>query len=284
MRPASKICRECGGLNSQDEERCQRCGSPFPGSLTTTLQRVIPGVVGKDLPMTTALVGLCSIVFLLTTLDSKSLGFLEVSSYWPVLRWGALAPSLVPKEPWRLLSATFIHFGALHIVFNMLALIDLGKVLERQLGSPRFGVLFISTALAGFIASHFWYSHVGRNDVTGGASGGIFGLVGALIGLLYARRDPAWKQVALRFGLYAALFFVMLPVNNAAHAGGFALGFPLGYYFQRERRPANHHRLFRGLAALGLVLSLASIGLSSHSKVWRSQRNAELDAQERSGR
>jgi rhomboid protease GluP len=176
-----------------------------------------------------------------------------------------------------LLSATFIHFGAIHILFNMLALIDLGKHLERQLGSARFGFVLVSTALGGFLVSHVWYGYVLQaNVMTGGASGGIFGLSGALIGNLYARRDPAWKPVAIRFALYTALYFAMLPLNNAAHAGGLMLGLPMGYLFHKERRPAARHGLFRILAGVCVVASIASIVLCAASDVWREARVREL--------
>jgi rhomboid protease GluP len=277
MALASKLCGECGGLNSGDAERCHRCGSAFPGALSANVTALLQRVMGRDLPMSKFFVGLCSLVFAFITLDSGELSLMGSPAKWPLLRWGAVAPGLAEHEPWRLLSATFIHFGALHIVFNMLALIDLGKMLERPLGSPRFGLLFVTTALSGFIASHVWYGYVSQvNVLTGGASGGIFGLYGALIGSLYARRDPAWKAIGVRFALYAILFAVMLPVNNAAHAGGFLLGLPAGYLFQKERRPAAHHRLFRALAAVCVVSCLVSIALSAASDLWRTQRTIEL--------
>lgn len=277
MAVASKICAECGGLNSRDSETCYRCGSPFPGAVSALANGTLERVFGRELPMSKFFVGLCSIVFALILLDSREVQLLGSTLKWPLLRWGAVAPQLVEREPWRLLSATFIHFGVLHIVFNMLALIDLGKLLERQLGSTRFCLVVVGTALSGFAVSHVWYGYVLQvNTLTGGASGGIFGLSGALIGSLYARRDPAWKQVTLRFALYSALYFVMLPVNNAAHAGGFVLGLPLGYLFHKERRPANHNLLFRWLAAACIVLSLASIVLCAASDVWRKERVSEL--------
>jgi rhomboid protease GluP len=280
MAVASKICAECGGLNSRDAETCHRCGSRFPGAMSATVSGLATRAFGRELPMTTFFVVLCSLVFALITLDSGIPSLLSNEHDWTMLRWGAVLPLLVPHEPWRILSATFVHFGALHIVFNMGALIDLGKLLERQLRSARFCVLFVSTALSGFVASHIWYGYVAKvNVMTGGASGAIFGLAGALIGMLYARRDPAWKHVALRFGLYTALFCVMLPVNNAAHAGGFVLGLPLGYLFQKERRPAKRERVFRVLAALCIVASIASVVLCNNSRFWRASRALEHSRQ-----
>jgi membrane associated rhomboid family serine protease len=284
MPKGSKICPECGALNGRDTARCARCASPFPGALTALVQRFGEAALGRDVPMTKLFVGGCCVVFALLIIDAGELSILGAPTYWGPLRWGALTPGLGPVEPWRFVAATFVHFGALHIVFNMLALVYLGRSLEPQLGSARYIVLLVVTSTAGFVLSWVWDIGSGAlNGVTGGASGGVFGLVGALIGYLYARRDPAWKQIAIRFGLYAVLMAVMMGagsggirINNAAHLGGFLAGAPLGYFFYKESRPWRRHTLFRVLAACCVALCLASVVLSHHSDVWRAQRAIEL--------
>ena len=78
-----------------------------------------------------------------------------------------------------MLSATYIHFGILHIAFNMMATIDLGKLLERLVGPSRFMVALLSSAFVGFVVSQLWSLNFGSLrsiTITGGASGGIFGL------------------------------------------------------------------------------------------------------------
>lgn len=226
--------------------------------------------------MTKLFVGACTLVFAFQTLGAGELSWFGGKTS-EVLRWGGLSPVLGVREPWRLLSATFVHFGILHLVFNMLGTVDLGRLLEPQLGSARFLVTLLFTAVAGFLVSQLWYLEISpSNTLTGGASGGLFGLVGTLIGTLYARGNPAWKQIAVRFGVYAVLFAVVLPVNNAAHAGGFLAGLPLGYLFYKESRPWRRHRLFRWCAGIGLVLSVGSVTASHLSDVWKVERAREI--------
>ncbi len=277
MSRGSKICPECGALNGLDQQTCVRCETPFPSPLTASFTAVFERVLGRELPMTKLFVGMCSVVFAFLTLDTGQLSIMGSDTHWSELRWGALTPLLGKDEPWRVLSATYIHFGILHIVFNMMATIDLGKLLERLVGPSRFIVALLVSAIAGFVVSQWWSLNFGTlRSITGGASGGIFGLGGVLIGYLYARRDPAWKQIGIRFAVYAALFAVVFPVNNAAHIGGFIAGAPLGYVFCKEARPWRRHGLFRVLAACLLLASVASVALSHVSGVWEQRRALEM--------
>src|SRR5690606_29690290 len=145
-------------------------------------------------------------------------------------RWGALHPALVADEPWRLLSAMFVHFGILHLGMNMSALLALGRGLEQALGSTRFVIVFVATGLMGFVASTAWsISGPGAMVTTAGASGGLFGLVGFEVGYLYRSRDPRWKSALTRALVIGVLIGFFFPVNNAAHGAGAVLGGALGY-------------------------------------------------------
>ena len=83
-----------------------------------------------------------------------------------------------PTEWYRIVSSGFIHFGLLHIAFNMYVLFALGPTLERILGHVRFTALYLLSALGGAVASYF-FSDI--TTVSVGASGAIFGLMGALV-------------------------------------------------------------------------------------------------------
>ena len=243
--------------------------------------------LGRESPLTKLYLGLCVLVFLLMTLTGGKLSILGGTPYSVAIRWGAVAtnfapflPNLGEVEPWRYLSAMFVHFGALHIGFNMMALWDLGRVIEQRLGSARFVLIFIGTGILGFVVSDFWYAIARDRAVTGGASGGLFGLVGALVGYLYAARDPAWKQLLVRVVIYAVIFAFVFPVNNAAHAGGLISGLALGYAFYKEKRPWTKTRWFGAVAALLVFASFASVGLSLASSQWKVVQALEARAAE----
>jgi rhomboid protease GluP len=237
---------------------------------------LITTALGREFPLTKLYVILCVAVFVMMVVTTKQLQMLGGVRPSEALRWGALVGTLGREEPWRYLSAMFVHFGALHVGFNMMALWDFGRATEQRLGSGRFTLIFIGTGVAGFIASDLWYAFSGAPALTAGASGGLFGVIAALIGYLYAAKDPAWKQFLMRVVVYAVIFAVALSVNNAAHIGGFVTGFPLGYAFYKERSPWSRNKIFGGVAALLVVASAASIVLCHTSNVWKEERQHEL--------
>jgi rhomboid protease GluP len=187
-------------------------------------------------------------------------GLLQPVSAERAVRWGALGGELGRSEPWRYLSAIFVHFTLLHVAFNLLALVSFGRSLEQAIGAARFAVLLLLSGIGGFVLSEFWYTF---QPLTGGMSGGIFGLLGAEVGLRYAGRDVAWKKSAisaLGYGVAAAL----LPgqsVNNAAHFGGLIVGAAFGWVLFRAGWNLRADRAFGILAAL---LLLATVGAIAH--------------------
>ncbi len=289
MKPAmahgSRICPYCGGLNGADAERCNRCDRKLPGALAGGLVDLYRSALGEEFQLTKLFIGLCGVVFVLTYLDASSylpkadLGralFMGAGlAMSTLLRFGALGNGIGLVEPWRLLSACFFHFGILHIGFNMVALWDVGRVIEQRVGSARFAITFVVTGIVGFAVGEAWYTLQGYYPPTAGASGAIFGLIGALIGYLYARRDPVWKQFLVRVAVYAVIFAMVLPVNNAAHFGGFASGVPLGYLFYKERRPWQRTRLLSWVAGALVAASVASVVLSIRSPYWQIRRRIE---------
>ncbi|HEU4578192.1 MAG TPA: rhomboid family intramembrane serine protease [Polyangiaceae bacterium] len=179
------------------------------------------------------------------------------------LRWGALAGDLGWREPWRQLSAMFVHFGLLHIGFNVLALFSFGRVLERVLGSARFAVLLLVSGALGFVVSDVWYALFPPAQITGGLSGGIFGLLGAEVGLRFAAGDAGWKRAAVTGAGYAVMMG-LIPgqnVNNAAHVGGLLSGGLLGWALSHAASRA-YHRFFELAALLLSAASLGAIALS----------------------
>ncbi|HTV19738.1 MAG TPA: rhomboid family intramembrane serine protease [Polyangiaceae bacterium] len=180
------------------------------------------------------------------------------------LRWGALAGTLGGQQPWRFLSAMFVHFGLMHFAFNTLTLHQLGRDLEGMIGWARFVLVFVGTGVAGFLASELWYAQM---PLTGGTSGGIFGLLGAAVGWRYSEGDPDWKRLAITGAGYAVAMVLLdrmsnLSVNHAAHVGGLVAGAGIGWVLHRLRRGAAVERALTVTGALLIVASFVSIGLS----------------------
>lgn len=150
------------------------------------------------------------------------------------IRWGAnFGPLTTGGEWWRLASSAFIHFGVVHLAVNMLALWDAGRLVERLYGSVHFLFIYAASGIAGALASVAWNPWVN----SAGASGAIFGVLGALIAYVTDRRNGLPPAV-MRFHFRAAVVFVAYSlaygflgtnIDNAAHLGGLATGLGLGF-------------------------------------------------------
>lgn len=157
---------------------------------------------------------------------------LSLTQYSPAsLYWlGANFASWVEQgQWWRFLTSMFLHFGIMHLLFNTVSLLFLGRILEPMLGHVPFALVYLITGITGSAASYLFNDAV----VSAGASGAIFGLFGVFIAVLLTNimrkevRDEWLKSVGgiLAINLGMGLF---LPVDNAAHLGGLISGFILG--------------------------------------------------------
>ncbi|MCU0976696.1 MAG: rhomboid family intramembrane serine protease [Steroidobacteraceae bacterium] len=198
------------------------------------------------------------------------------------IRFGSnLGPLTLDGEWWRLATAVFIHFGILHLAFNMWALWDAGRLVERLYGTARFVLVYAVAGLAGSIASLAWNPAVN----SAGASGAIFGVFGALLAFLLDSRNGVphlllvqLRRNALVFIVLAIGFgFVYPGIDNAAHLGGLAAGVLMGALLARPLTPPARSRsswpqLLLAAAAGALALALAVQWLASPSP----ERAAEL--------
>lgn len=130
---------------------------------------------------------------------------------------------------WRLITAGFLHGGLLHILMNSWVLFDLGAQVEEIYGATRLIVIYFVATVLGFFASTLWFA-----GLSVGASAGIFGLIGAMIALGVRHRSAlgsAIRAFYVRWAIYGLILGLLpgLQVDNAAHLGGLAAGFTVGY-------------------------------------------------------
>ncbi|MBI2931308.1 MAG: rhomboid family intramembrane serine protease [Planctomycetes bacterium] len=174
-------------------------------------------------PVTIALGAVLAILFL----AQLATGALENAA--SLIRWGALERGAVWQgQPWRLLSAPFMHASFDHVVGNVIALYVLGMACEHAFGSVPFVVLYAASALAGALLSSVALP-VGVPSV--GASGAVFGLMGGVACAvllntkrLYVRDKRIGVVVVIWAGYSIALGFLSPFVDNFAHLGGLVGG------------------------------------------------------------
>lgn len=133
---------------------------------------------------------------------------------------------------YRLLTSAFIHFGLHHLINNMILLIALGSYLERAFGKVRYIILYLACAVGSSMVSMGHMISTQDYAVSGGASGVVFGVIGALLFLVLKNRGRFEDLTLRRFVLMMALAlyygFSTAGVDNAAHVGGLIIGFALG--------------------------------------------------------
>jgi membrane associated rhomboid family serine protease len=138
----------------------------------------------------------------------------------------AQIPLLVDQgEWWRVLTAAFLHGGLLHLAFNMYALWLFGPVLERRFGSVSYAALY----LAGGLTGGMLYQLLGSDSAAVGASGAIFGLLGALLAASYRQRHTragaaVFGQLGVLLAINLALPLFLPDIAWQAHVGGLAGG------------------------------------------------------------
>src|ERR1700737_1421546 len=236
-QPRPKICPACGTLVGISATRCHQCGTNLTFSMAA-INRRFSGFFGGRAPVTTALLIANILIFgvsVVLTLQAGQGGGLRILFGLDgevLYRLGALwAPAIVQGEPYRLVTAMFLHGGLIHIGFNMMVLMDIGPVVEEVYGSARFLFLYTTTGIAGYVFSAF--TPFTPHPALGvGASGAILGLIGVMIAITTGR-GGAFVEGArfplIFWGVSIFVFgFLMSGIDNWAHFGGLAAGFGLG--------------------------------------------------------
>ena len=261
----SILCPSCGRLTNADAPVCLVCGRKHPGMWgfagpLRTLFRVWNFTNG----VTVACIALYVVslvfdpaaalrprgVFDVFSPGGHALDVLGMtgSRAWAQGRW------------WTLFTAIYLHGSLLHILFNVLWIRQLGPAVEEIYGPARLVVIFTVSGVAGFAVSNF----IGVS-FTIGASGSIFGLLGAIVAFGRKRGGVFGRLVLRQYGQWALVLFVfgffMAGVNNWAHAGGFAGGFLAGLAlsFAEHRRETASVQL---LAVAAVVVTAAGFALA----------------------
>jgi rhomboid protease GluP len=280
-----KVCPACGQVQDRNERRCVKCGAVLGARLWQTAQRlglVVPSAVS----VSTLLGMIIAIAYLRLMLSRPGTGYFSAASDELIYLGAYYLPALRAGELWRHGTAIFLHIGVLHLVFNMVALAQIGPAIEETFGRARMVFLFMVTGILGFAACQW----VGMHGVSAGASGAIMGLCGAAAG--WGQRDGtgagrAVRNQMLKWGAYTMVFGAMVGANNVAHAAGFAAGAVLGFvmparWLRRGRRGGSDVAIgLLSLAALGLAFALV-LRPPTSSEAWARAYAAQVRAYEQS--
>jgi rhomboid protease GluP len=178
--------------------------------------------------------------------------------------WGAnFKPKVVEGEYYRLLTSAFLHFGILHLVLNMYALIFVGIFIEKAIGAYRYATAYLASGIIGSVVSLFWHNNP---TVGAGASGAVFGMFGLFLALLLFK---VFSKTMIRNFLQTILIFIVINlgigmkqgIDNAAHLGGLISGFVFGVAMIPALKPQKVTAVLR-------TLYLPLVALSVIGSIW----------------
>jgi membrane associated rhomboid family serine protease len=134
-------------------------------------------------------------------------------------------------EWWRLITSAFLHYGVVHLGVNMFSLFFAGRILELVIGRWRFALLYLVAALAGSAGALY----VTPNDPSAGASGAIFGVLGALLVLERRGTINSGGQILLWIVINLVITFSIPNISIGAHIGGLIAGIVVMLAYARGR-------------------------------------------------
>jgi rhomboid protease GluP len=244
LRP--RLCPACGTLVGATANKCHQCGANMTFSFAAA-SRSLGRWMPQTSPVTYVILAICCVMYALSFVITMKFsggegaggGFMNLGGIASQVtyRLGASLPLVYDiSQPWRLVTAIFLHGGLMHIGFNMWVLMDIGPMVEEMYGSARYLFLYVVTGVAGYLLS----SSVGHFSV--GASGSLLGLIGVLLAATTGRKSmaaQALRSALIRWLIYiAVLGFIFSGTDNYAHFGGVATGYVLGRLMP-DRTPAD---------------------------------------------
>jgi membrane associated rhomboid family serine protease len=210
---------------------------------------------------TRILIGLNVLAFIVTA--TSGAGVLAGSGTSSIYDRFALQPAQIAHGEWyRLITSMFLHFGILHIAFNMWALFVIGTPLEQMLGRLRFVALYFLSGLGGALLS-FGLGPV--DETAAGASGAIFGLFGAYY-VITRRRGLQTGPIAGLIAINLVFSFTFSGIDWRGHVGGLVVGALVALVFAAAPAGPNRDRL-QAAGCVVVAVALAVSGFASAHRV-----------------
>jgi rhomboid protease GluP len=279
QKTGSVVCASCGSLVGVNDEKCYTCGRRNPGlwGFGPVLRRF-----GNDLGFVSLIIYGCIGMYFLSLvltimLGGNVLGGGVFSLLGPapginyLLGAAGGAPVFRDNRWWTLLSAGWLHGGALHILFNVMWVRDLGPPVAEMYGPARMVIIYTLGCIAGFLLSSFMGAYMpfipffSGSYQTVGASAPIFGLLGALVH--YGRRGGSSLvgSTALNYAITMGLFGFIpgIGIDNSAHLGGFVGGYLASMWLDPLKRERMDHFIVAALCLLATGLAVVASAVST---------------------
>jgi membrane associated rhomboid family serine protease len=237
--------------------RCPECASQ-----RTTVHHGPSAFGGTAAPATFVLIGLNVLAFLAEVAGGS--GGLTTVSGSVVVDFGLQGLGVADGEWYRIVTGAFLHAGFIHIAFNMFLLYILGRMLEPAIGTPRFLLLYFASLLAGSFGALALTDPI---EITVGASGAVFGILGATV---LIARGRGFNEIAGQLGILLlinlAFTFGAARISVGGHLGGLIGGVVCALLIvagERGMLGRNRYPIeLAGMAAVGLVSVLGALAVA----------------------
>jgi len=267
----SSLCYACGKLNRVDAPVCFYCGRRYPG--LWGLAPLLGRFVGR-LEFARIVTAVCVVAYV------AALALDPAAALRPRGPFSLLAPSSTALLTlgmtgafawelgrwWTLFTAIYLHGSLLHIVFNLLWVNQLAPAVEEAFGRGRLILIFTVAGVLGFVVSNLVGIYA-----TIGASGAVFGLLGAMVRYGQSRGGTFGTAVFRQYWQWSLIVFVMgflMPgVNNWGHAGGFFGGYLAALVLGHADRTREG-----GIVRLAAIIAVAITALSFGLALWTAFR------------
>jgi membrane associated rhomboid family serine protease len=263
-RETGVSCSSCG------RPICPSCMTPTPVGMrcpecASDRTRVTTGVgafAGTSAPATLVLIGINVLAYLIEIGGGS--GGLTTTGGSVLVDFGLQGAAVADGQWYRLLTGAFLHAGLIHIGFNMFLLFILGRILEPAIGTPRFLFLYFASLFAGSFGA---LALTGPLEITVGASGAVFGVLGATV---LIARGRGFNEIAGQLGflllINLALTFGAARISVGGHLGGLAAGLACALLIVAgERGMLGPRRLeveLAGMAAIAVASVLAALAVA----------------------
>lgn len=250
------ICVECSH-DASVGQKCPDCAKPKGRSRVINARAALGRPSFQTAPVTFTVIGVTGAIFVLGLLSAEL-------DQWFFETFAQANWLVAAGDWWRVFTVALLHGGLMHILFNMYALYLFGPRLERQVGGPAFAALYVAAAGAGGTMSYLFGPD---HQVSVGASGAIFGLLGAWMFVAWKMRNTPggremFNQLGVLLAINLALPFFVGGIDWRAHFGGLASGVLIAWLWSLFAVGRPNARMIRTVIATGVAVGAAVLAMT----------------------
>ena len=261
-----RMCSNCRAFIDPKEKVCPYCDYRLGDPYAKRVRKEEGGLLGGFVPethLTTFIILFVNLaLFVAMLLLSQKLGGASLMSipggilevFGAKVRYNIF----VEGQWWRLVTAGFLHAGIIHFGMNSWVMFDLGAATEQTFGTARYLMIYFVSSVFGFFASLFWTAAPSI-----GASAALTGLIGAMMAAAKRSGNTMAWSAYMRWMVYIVVIGLIIPfIDQAAHLGGWAAGFAVGWIGSSPRVNRSIESMWKGAATVVTLIVIVCLAIA----------------------